>query len=90
MSLYVNTGSSETETFLKQFLELSGSINGGVNKEDYKERDKYMLKVMTTGRNEIGDAYENSQAPDDTGGFLELKDDYYYLTDKAKKCIRHL
>jgi len=87
MPLYVKTGSADTERFLKQFLVFSGGVDGSVNKDSYQEGD-YMLKVMTTGRNGEGDVYEGSQAPDDTGGFLELRGDDYCLTDKAKKCIR--
>lgn len=81
----VFTGSYETEEQIGIFLR---AANGAECVPRSTFTDDYWFKVMTTGRNSKGDAYEGSQASDDTGGYFVERNDMVYLTDKAKGCIR--
>lgn len=80
------TGSSETESELRLFLQNARTLDDGVPRRLFN--DDYYWKVMTVGRNGPGDHREGSKALDDTGGFFYERDGLVYLTDKAKGCIR--
>lgn len=80
------TGSSETESELRLFLQNAQTLDDGVPRRLFN--DDYYWKVMTVGRNGPGERYEGSQAIDDTGGFFYERDGLVYITDKAKGCIR--
>lgn len=79
------TGSAETESEIALFLSVVESLDDPAPRSLFK--DEYMFKVMTTGRNGKGDAYEGSQASDDVGGFFEVQGDQVFLTQKAKDCV---
>lgn len=81
----VFTGSAETESELRIFLEAAKSLDTGVDRKLFTS--DYYWKVMTVGRNGEKDAYPGSQAQDDTGGFFDERDGLVYLTEKAKNCI---
>lgn len=80
----VFTGSFETEEQIRIFLR---AANGAECVPRSTFKDDYWFKVMTAGRNGKGEAYEGSQAIDDTGGFFVERDGMVYLTEKAKGCI---
>jgi len=79
------TGSSETEDQLRIFVGAAESLDSGVPRKLFK--DEYMWKVMTYGRNGLGERRSGSQAPDDTGGFFEERDGNVFLTEKGKSFI---
>ncbi len=81
-----STGSNETETELHNFLSKVSNIDDSLHRNLFT--NEYMFKVMTEGRNQAGDRYEGSSAPDDTGGFFRVENDWVFLTDKAKSYIR--
>lgn len=79
------TGSPETESELRLFVQNARTLEDGVPRSLFK--DAYYWKVMTVGRNGPGDHREGSKARDDTGGFFHERNGLAYLTDKAKDCI---
>jgi hypothetical protein len=84
---YIFTGSAETEAQIAKLLNRIDSIDKPAPLSEWED-DIYILSVMVKGRNGPFERREGSLAPDDTGGFFEIREDKVYLTAKAKNCIR--
>jgi hypothetical protein len=80
------TGSAETEAQLAKHLALVDSPDAGAPVSAFAD-DDYMLEVMITGRAGPGQARQRSEAPDDIGGFFDVRGSEVFLTAKALECI---
>ena len=83
---HVFTGSAETEAQLRKLLALVDAPDSGAPLSAW-EGDEYMLAVMTVGRAGPGQRRAGSEAPDDTGGFFDIRGDQVFLAQKALGCI---